>query len=282
MFPVLLSFRPVTIYTIGLFLVIAFLTSGYIFWRKGREEHYQEEELFDAFLLTGIWGLLWSRIGFVVLHFNNFGLAPLKWIDIFNNPGTYPFLGVVMGGWFLYNQAKKKKWDEFEILDFASLALAISLVIVSIGSFFDGSGIGNPTSMPWGVTFPAVFDKRHPTQLYGAAFYLALYVYLNWLEPRYRMFEWYRNKKHSAPTGFLFAIFCIGYGLYGMILSFLSPASVTFFQVNIDLPLRFAIFLFGIFRLFIQSGRGIMLPKRSRPPVVAEVEEKSDKLVATP
>jgi len=268
MFPVLLSFKPVTIYTIGVFLVIAFLLAGYVFWRRGREEHYQEEELFDAFLLTTIWGLLWSRIGFVILHFNNFGLAPLKWFDIFNNPGTFSFLGLVMGGIFLYNHAKKKKWDQCEILDFASLALTAALIIISLGTFFDGSGFGNPTSLPWGVTFPAVFDKRHPTQLYGALFYFILYLYLNWLEPRYRMFEWYRNKKHSAPTGFLFAVFCIAYGLYGIVLTFFMPASVSFFDVNIDVPIRVGVLLFGIIRLLTQSGHTFMiLPKKSKQGV---------------
>src|SRR5476649_2015478 len=203
MFPVLFSIHPVTIYTISVFLVLAFLVSGYVFWRKGREEHYQEEELFDAFLLTTVWGIIWARIGFILLNFSHFQLAPIKWLDVFSYPGTYPLLGLAMGIWFLYQRAKKQKWDENEILDFAVLAISAGLVIVSIGSFFDGSGIGNPTSLPWGVTFPAVFDSRHPTQLYGALFYLLVFVFLNWLEPRYRMFEWYRNKKHSAQTGFL-------------------------------------------------------------------------------
>ena len=81
MFPILLSLHPLTIYTIGVFMLIAFLVSGYVFWRKGREEHYQEEELFDAFLLTTLWGAVWARIGFVIINFGNFGFAPLKWLD---------------------------------------------------------------------------------------------------------------------------------------------------------------------------------------------------------
>ncbi len=267
MFPVLLSIHPITIYTIGVFMLLAFLASGYVFWRKGREEHYQEEELFDAFLLTTLWGSFWARVGFIAINFNHFGFAPLKWIDIFSYPGTFPFLGMALGAWFLYRRAQKQKWDAAEILDFAVLSVTISLIIISIGSFLDGSGFGNPTSMPWGVTFPAVFDKRHPTQLYGALFYLLLYIYLNWLEPRYRMFEWYRNKKHSAPTGFLFAVFCIGYGLYGIVLSLLSPAQLVLFEVNLDIPLRVGILLFGIIRLWIQSGHGLMIPKKNHPVV---------------
>ena len=274
MFPVLFSIHPITIYTIGVFLVLAFLAGGYVFWRKGREEHYQEEELFDAFLLTTVWGILWARVGFIALNFSHFQLAALKWLDVFNYPGMYPLLGLVMGVWFLFQRAKKQKWDENEILDFAALAITLGLVIVSIGSFFDGSGIGNPTSLPWGVTFPSVFDRRHPVQLYGALFYLLVFVLLNWLEPRYRMFEWYRNKKHSAQTGFLFAVFCICYGVYGIALSFLSPAQVTLFDINIDLPLRVGILLFGLIKLWAQSGRGfISLPKKTRQiPVV--VDEK--------
>lgn len=262
MFPILFSIHPVTIYTIAIFLIIAFLLCGYIFWRKGREEHYQEEELFDAFLLTSLFGLMWSRIGFILLHFDHFGLKPFKWIDLLNYPGMYPFLGIVMAGWFLFSQARKRKWDAFEILDFAATALTGALIVISIGSFLDGSGFGNPTNLPWGVTFPAVFDRRHPTQLYGAIFYMILFWYLNWLEPRYRMFSWYRNKKNTAQPGFLFAVFCVGYGLFGIAMSFLNPANVTFFEVNIDLPLRVGILLFGFIRLFSQSGHGFKLAPR--------------------
>src|SRR5579859_813677 len=85
MFPLLLAIGPVTIYTMSVFNVIAFFAVGYVYWQKGREEHYQEDELFDGFLLAFLWGLLWGRIGFIVLHFAHFGFQPLRWLDMFSD-----------------------------------------------------------------------------------------------------------------------------------------------------------------------------------------------------
>jgi phosphatidylglycerol---prolipoprotein diacylglyceryl transferase len=265
MFPVLFSLGPITISTFGVFLALSFLMTGYIFWRRGKEEHYNEEELFDTFLLALIWGILWSRIAFIGLNFSHFGFNPLKWFNIFGWPGTIPVVGLVMGAWFLYRQAEKQRWNAFEILDYLALATSLGTTILWIGLFFAGSHFGNPTSLPWGVTFAGVFDKRHPTQLYAAVLFGLLFILLSWLEPRYRLFEWYRDKKHSAQTGFIFALFCIGYGLIGAGLSFLMPPQLKVMGISLDLPVRVAIFLFGFITLYRRSGRSFLPWRKSRP-----------------
>ncbi len=265
MFPVLFSLGPVTIYTFGLFLVLAFLVTGGVFWRKGREEHYAEDELFDAFLLTLLWGLLWARIGFVMLHFSHFGLHPIQWLDIFSSPGVEPLFGLVPGAIFLYRYARKQKWNAFEVLDYAALALSAGSVILWLGAFFAGSSFGNTTGLPWGMTFPGVFDKRHPVQLYAALAFFLLYLFLGWAEYHYRTFEWYRDKKHSAQTGFLFAVFCVVYGVIGVALSFVRPAQIVLFDTSFDVPVRMVVLLFGSLVLYHRSGRSFLFFKKSSP-----------------
>ena len=263
MFPVLFSLGPITIYSYGVFLVLAFLVTSYIFWRKGREEHYAEDELFDAFLLSLIVGMVASRIGFVALYFNHFGLQPLKWIDVFSAPGTVPVVGLLAGGIYLYRYAKRQKWNTFQILDYAALALAGGSVMVWLGNFFAGSDFGNPSTLPWALNFPGVFDRHHPTQLYAALMYLGLYLFLSWAEYHYRTFEWYRDKKHSAQTGFLFCVYCMAYGLIGIVLARLSPAKIVVFGYALDLPVRMIILIFGLAMLYRRSGRTVFAPKKS-------------------
>src|SRR5258708_350630 len=102
MFPILFSLGPITIYTFTVFLIFAFFLTGYLFWRKGREEHYPEDELFDGFLFAVLTGLIVSRIGFLLFHFDRFHFEVWKWFNPIAFPGTIPLFGLVAGGWALY------------------------------------------------------------------------------------------------------------------------------------------------------------------------------------
>jgi phosphatidylglycerol:prolipoprotein diacylglycerol transferase len=263
MLPILFALGAVKIYTESVFLAVAFLMMGYVFWRRGREEHYAEDELFDGLLLALVWGVIWSRIGFILLHLDVFGLSLGKWFDVAFAPGFLPLAGVIAGAWFLFRYAKKQKWNAFEILDFAALAVTMAFAIVWLGAFFGGTNFGYNTTLPWGITFPQVFDKRHPTQIYGFALYTVLFFYLSWVEGKYRTYEWYRDKKHSAQTGFLFCVFLIAYGLFGLLLGSLMPPQMVVFGVSLDLPLRGLILVYGCLQLYLRTGR-TLFPFRGR------------------
>lgn len=239
-------------------MILAFLTTGYFFWRKGREEHYPEDEIFDVYLISVFWGVLASRLGFIIIHFEHFSLQPLKWIDIFSTPGFIPFFGLIAAATVIYRQAKKKKWDAFEVLDFAAIAVAFGSAIVWLGGFFDGSSFGNPTTLPWGVTFPSVFDRRHPTEIYGFIIYLFVFAYLFWVEGRYRTFGWYRDKRHSAQSGFLFSVFAILYGIFGIIFAMLMPPTFVIQGYSFDILIRCAVLIYGAILLYTLSGRSLL------------------------
>jgi phosphatidylglycerol---prolipoprotein diacylglyceryl transferase len=269
MFPVLFSFGSFTLYTMNVFYVLAFLLTGYVFWRRGKEEHYAEDELFDGFLLALIWGIVWSRIGFIAVHYSNFGLNLLKWIDVFSYPGVLPIAGFALSALFLFKYAKRNKWNSFEILDFAALASSAGMSVIWLGAFLDGSGVGTPTRLPWGVMFRELFDKRHPVQIYGMILYILLFMFLSWAESRYRTFNWYRDKKHSAQTGFLFCVFCIAFGLFGIVLGLVSSPQITVFGFALDLPVRIAILIYGLLLLYTRTGR-TLLPQRKFKVISSE------------
>ena len=74
MFPVLLAIGPVVIKTVNLAFVLALLAGLFVFWRKGREEHYEEAMLFDGLLLSLLFGLVLARAAFIAMRFGEFGL----------------------------------------------------------------------------------------------------------------------------------------------------------------------------------------------------------------
>lgn len=142
-----------------MFFVLAFFLSAFIFWRKGREEHYSETQLFDGFLLAALFGFIVARVGYVTLNFPQFGWNIIKWLDVFAFPGGHLVLGLLGSTLYIARFAQTKKWDVFEILDFWVLATAISSALRYLGYFFDGTVFGNTTSLPWGMIFPGVFEN---------------------------------------------------------------------------------------------------------------------------
>lgn len=262
MFPVLFAAGPFQFRTFSFFLMLGFLITAFLFWKKGREEHYPEIQLFDGFLLATMLGIVAGRIGYVLSQLSTFGFSVFKWIDIFNYPGINGAIGLVAASIYLYQYAKANKWDAFEILDFWVLSLAGGLAVGYVGLFFDGSAFGTPTQLPWGFTFPGLQEPHHPTQIYFAIFFFIVSWYLAKLEYKYRTFEWYRAGKKTAQTGFLVSLFLIVTTAFFLLMTWFKPPVFSFFGVNGDRIAAIAGLLFGGWLLFTRSGRTLLKPKK--------------------
>lgn len=265
MFPVIVSIGPFVLRTLTVFAVLAFVVAAFLFWRKGREEHYDESELFDGFLLATIIGTIGARIGFIVINFNEFGFQVLNWLNIVSYPGFNLFIGLLISGLYMYHYARKHKWDEFEITDFWVTAVCFGLAVMWLGIFFDGTSFGYATALPWGLIFPGVFEKHHPVQLYFFAFFTVLALYLSWAEYHYRTFMWFRAGKNTAQTGFLTSIFIIFVGLFSLLMVIVRPVQLKVFGVGLDIPIYAFLVVFGIGLLIHRSGRSL-IPWGGRRP----------------
>ncbi len=245
-------------------MILAVLVIAFVFWRKTKDEHYQEEEAFDAFLLAGVVGLLIGRVAYVLLQLPRWGLDIAKWFDVISYPGSILIATVVGAAWYLRRQAIKQKWDPFELLDFWVTAVAAGLSVVWLGLFFDGSYIGDPTRMPWGITFPGLFEKHHPVQLYLAAYFWLVFWYLSQVEYKYRTYAWYQGNRNTAQTGFITAMFAILVSLGGLVFSLVAPSYLVVFGVPLDELLAVVGMLFGAGLLFVRSGRSLRLGRSGR------------------
>ncbi|MBT7499367.1 MAG: hypothetical protein HN679_01580 [Candidatus Pacebacteria bacterium] len=258
MYPTFINIGSVAISMGSIFNLLAFLTTAFVYWRKTREEHYHQDQVFDAFLLASVMGLLVGRLGFILFNFGELGKNIWNWFDVINRPGSLEIFSLLGASIYLYRYAGKKKWDRFEVLDFWFLAISAGMVFRQLGNFFMGVGFGYETQLPWGMVFPGVFVKHHPTQLYGALVYLGLYIYLYWAEYHYRTFLWYRAGKKTAQTGFLTSIFLIVTGLSMLLMRFVRPAQLEINQFGLDYLVYGAMALFGGVMMYIKSGRLII------------------------
>ncbi|MDQ3008113.1 MAG: prolipoprotein diacylglyceryl transferase [bacterium] len=266
MFPVLVSLGFFQLRTLTIFSILAFFTMAFIFWRKGREEHYDEYQLFDSFLLSTFFGVLTGRVVFILFNASRFIQEPLSIFNIIGAPGLNVMAALAGAGIFLYRYAKNHKWDTYEVLDYWTLAISFGSFILWLGLFFDGTGFGYPTNLPLGVTFPTVFEPHHPVQLYFALGYFLLFWYLSWADFHYRTFSWYRGSKNTAQTGFLTSFFVIISGLISFILSFIRPSQVSLGGLALDIPLYAVITIAGVLLLFGRSGRSLRSSKPPRKP----------------
>lgn len=263
MHPVLFQFGPVAFSAKSIFSALAFLTSAFVFWRKTREEHYHQDQAFDAFLLASVTGLLMGRVGFVLSHLSELGSNLWFWIDVVGHPGSSVFVGLLGASFYLYRYAGKQKWDRFEVLDFWFLAVTAGMVLKQVGNFFTGVGFGYQTNLPWGMVFPGVFNKHHPVQIYLILFFLALYSYLYWAEYHYRTFFWYRSGKKTAQTGFLTCVFMIAVGGFMTAIQLVKPPQLVWVGVNFDLVLYLVMLIAGGILFYLKSGRSFKSLKKS-------------------
>lgn len=255
MLPIFDIFSVVRVYSFGLFLVLAFLFGLFIFWRKGREDHFDEGLLLDAGITASFWALVGARAGFILVNWQAFGFQVLKWVSLFAYPGYAGMFGIVSGFIALAVFARKHRWDTYKVLDFGVLGVSLAFVFLFLGMFLNGSGFGNPTTLLVGMQFPGVFDRRHPVQLYGALLYLVTFGVLMKLELEYRTFLWYRARKRSAQPGFLLACFVMAYGAINLVLALFRPVLFRVWGVPLDPFMNALIILLGMGILYNRSGR---------------------------
>lgn len=202
MYPVLLKLGPITIYSYGFFLALAYLLATYVFWREGKKQGYQEEKLIDFSVATLVAAIVGGRILYTILNFNIFSTNPIRILFFWEGGFAYfgSLIAVLIIGSLL---VRKWRWSFFQVADFGSLAVLLAFVVGKIGSFLYGNDYGSLTKLPWGVNFLFLEGSRHPTQIYEALFSLILLVLL------YRFYKTNISRLGQLRSGAVFFYFLL-------------------------------------------------------------------------
>lgn len=254
MWPILFAIGPVKITNFAISLILAWLFGSFVFWQRAREENYDEQVLLDLIFISTAWSFVGARLGYILIHFDNFGLNLYYWAAVWSKPGFF-WLGWI-GGILLaiIKFCREKNWELFEVLDLAVIGVSLSQAIVNLGFFFGGGTIGRVTQLPMGIVYAGLFEKRHPVGGYGFLLWLAGFSLLWWLEGKYRKFEWYQKHKGDARPGFLVFSYLIMLGLFGLILALVSEPTYLVYGVNMDTGIRLVAVMIGIGGLISRSG----------------------------
>src|SRR3989344_4656347 len=137
MYPIIFRLGPVTVYSLGVFLVTAYLLATFIFWKEGKKQGYQEEKLLDLSLISLVSAFMGGRLLFVLTHSELFR-GNLSSIFAFWEGGL-TFYGALSGVLIAsYLTCRKWKWPLLQIADFGALSALAAYILVKIGAFFAG------------------------------------------------------------------------------------------------------------------------------------------------
>ncbi len=122
----------VDFYTQGLFLILGFIFSLYALWSEGQKDGFDEEALFDRYILSVLTALLLSRAlyayGARYLPLPLLGHVFRIWEPGFSLEGF--ILGMIFSAIFF---AYFSKWSIFRTLDIYSLSLSFGAPIAILG-----------------------------------------------------------------------------------------------------------------------------------------------------
>jgi len=150
--------------------------------------------------------MIGAKLRFVLSDWEGL-LSGMAW---FSN-GKAILCGLV-GGYFGVEIAKWMMGIRVKTGDTFAVPVAVAVGIGRVACFIGGCCYGTPTSLPWGVVFPAIDTvPRHPTQLYEAAFHLSIAGVLCELQSR-RLFR-----------GQLIKLYILSYLVYRFATEFIRP-----------------------------------------------------------
>ena len=199
MLPILLNLGFLKLYTLGVFLVLAFFWGCFFLWKNISLTSYKDDELFDGLFLSLFGAIFMGRLIYVIFHFSDFGLDILKFILINGYPGIH-FIGFVLGFFVFYALFTfGKKIPFFKSIDYFIPPLFLSLAIGKLGSFFSGSEIGSQTKFFLSLPYQNFDGARHITSFYESMlFFLGAFLTYKYI---------FHIRKEKLHEGFNFIFF---------------------------------------------------------------------------
>jgi phosphatidylglycerol:prolipoprotein diacylglycerol transferase len=162
--PVLVQIGPVLIRWYGVMMAATILTALWVAFRVGPlvgVSREQVDRMAIPFILLAFAG---ARAGYVLSHPAEFA-HPIEILRL--DHGGLTSHGAIAGGilalWWGMRRSGVRLWD---FADATVWVIPLGNVFVRFGNFMNGELYGDPTTLPWGVTFPNVPGPRHPLQLY--------------------------------------------------------------------------------------------------------------------
>lgn len=182
MHPILFQIGPLTVYSYGAALALAFFAATWLFAREYARRGGDPQEALRFAIAVFIIGFLSSHLLWALSNWRTVAAHPLA--SLFSASGHVWYgglLGGMAGGWIL---ARRREMGVARVLDSLCIGLPLAQAIGRLGCHLSGDGDwGTVSDLPWAVAYreaiigwphpPGV--RVHPTPIYEALAYLAVF-----------------------------------------------------------------------------------------------------------
>lgn len=203
--PVLFHLGSIEVRWYGLMFAIGFLLGYKIVEKMFRHEGAPEKWLGILLLWLGAGTIIGARLGHVFFYeWEAYSQHPLHILYIWegglaSHGGAIGIIVCVIL-FSIFTTKKSPLWTFDRIV----IPTALVGALIRMGNLFNSEIYGHPTDLPWGFIFLRGHEfpgeACHPTQLYEAACYLALFGLLMWM-------YWKRNAEERP--GLIFGVFLV-------------------------------------------------------------------------
>jgi phosphatidylglycerol:prolipoprotein diacylglycerol transferase len=198
----------------GIMMMVAFLMAGWLLALELRRRRLREDYSGDMVAAAVVGGIIGAKLWYVALFHDPgtlFSRGGFVWYGGFIGGA----LAVLLNGWRL---KVPTRWT----MQIGAPVLAAAYALGRVGCFLVNDDYGRPTTLPWGVKFPAGLPPTtamnlqqqfgvpvppgtdpqtvlavHPTQLYEVALMLTAFAVL------------WRLRTRAKPTGWLFGLYLV-------------------------------------------------------------------------
>lgn len=240
---------PITVRWYGLMFAIGFIIGYEIVARIFKHEGAPERWLGILLIYVVIATIVGARLGHVFFYeWDVYSQNPIRIQYIWegglaSHGGTIAIIIAII----LYSIFVTKRSP---LWTFDRLVIAIALVggLIRLGNLFNSEIFGTATTLPWGFMFVRsrewhmLYEGQavHPTQIYEALCYFALFGLLMWM---------YWKKNAEERPGLIFGVFMIGIFLPRFLIEFIKNDQVAreaTMSLNIGQQLSIPFILLGV------------------------------------
>lgn len=274
--PIFFSLGSVEIRYYGIMWALSLL-GGMLFFDNFCKREGIPQRVSGSFFVYGILAtILGARLGHCLFYEPGYYLShPLEILTGFRDGGLASHgaaVGLLIGLWLC---SRRNKLPYIWSLDRVMVPVAIGGAIVRLGNLFNSEIVGRVTDVPWAFKFIRLYtDKpvgqlspeelaaipaQHPTQLYEAICYEAIFLVLLWL--------YYGRDMGRRRPGVMFGVGLVGIFLARFCIEFVKVEQEDFekgWLLDMGQLLSIPFILLGIYMIYSGFRRAPIVPKKKK------------------
>lgn len=205
MYPEICKIGPLTIYSYGLMLAMAFGLSSMLLVNRAKRENINSDVIFNFAFAVFIFGIIGARILYIIENLGYYVKEPLETVML-QHGGLSWFGGLISGIFAGVIYLKNKNLPIYKILDLVVPFVALAQAIGRVGCLLNGCCFGKVSK--FGIYFNVHKAILIPTQAYSSLALIFIFIFLRVLQ----------DKPHKE--GEIFFIYLLLYSLKRFFIEF--------------------------------------------------------------